>query len=45
MAYLEGEEQSIEDMAAANGVDVAEVCGQYKLHISLGKLIASRPPT
>ena len=43
IAYLQGEEQSIQDMAAANEVDVAEVCGQYKVHISLGKVIAHRP--
>lgn len=42
-AYLQGEEQSIEDLAAANEVDVAEVCDQYKVHISLGKVIAHRP--
>lgn len=43
IAYLQGEEQSIGDMAAAYQVDVAEVCAQYKLPISLGKLIAARP--
>ena len=42
IAYLRGEEQTIEDMAADDDVDVAEVCGQYELHISLGKIVASR---
>ncbi|WP_019998997.1 hypothetical protein [Aureimonas ureilytica] len=42
IAYLQGEEQTIEDMAADYEVDVAEVCGQYKSHISLGKIAASR---
>ncbi|ALN72570.1 hypothetical protein [Aureimonas sp. AU20] len=42
IAYLQGEEQSIQEMAAAYDVDIAEVCGQYKVHISLGKIAASR---
>ena len=42
IAYLRGEEQTIEDMAADDDVDVAKVCGQYEAHISLGKIAASR---
>ena len=42
IAYLQGEEQTIEDMAADYEVEVAEVCAQYKTHISLGKIAASR---
>ena len=42
IAYLQGEEQTIEEMAADYEVDVVEVCGQYKSHISLGKIAASR---
>jgi len=40
MAYLDGEEQTLADLAADNKVPVSEVCDQYKLKIRLGKIIA-----
>jgi hypothetical protein len=40
ISYLQGEEQSLTDLAAANGVSVAEVCGQYKAQITLGRMMA-----
>jgi hypothetical protein len=44
MSYLQGEEQSLADLAEANGVSVAEVCGQYKAQITLGRMIAKNKP-
>ncbi|WP_421405418.1 hypothetical protein [Agrobacterium fabrum] len=39
--YLQGDEQPVDELAAANNVEVSDVCQQYKLMILAGK-IASR---
>lgn len=40
ISYLQGEEQSLTDLAAAHGVSVDEVCGQYRGQITLGRMMA-----
>ncbi len=40
IAYLDGEEQTIAELAADNKVQVSDVCDQYKLKIKLAKIIA-----
>jgi len=40
ISYLQGDEQSLEDLAAANEVDVKEVCEQYKSQVMLGRMMA-----
>jgi hypothetical protein len=42
ISYLQGEEQSLADLAEANDVSVAEVCGKYKAQITLGRMMAKR---
>ena len=42
ISYLQGDEQSLDDLAAANNVDVAAVCNQYKGQVTLGKMMAKR---
>lgn len=41
ISHLEGEEQTLAELAAENNVEVAEVCEQYKVQIKLGKAIAA----
>ncbi|WP_421400325.1 hypothetical protein [Agrobacterium fabrum] len=40
ISYLQGDEQSLTDLAAANGVGLEDVCGQYKGQIVLGRMMA-----
>ncbi|WP_235818504.1 hypothetical protein [Brucella grignonensis] len=40
ISYLQGDEQSLEDLAAANDVDVKAVCEQYKSQVTLGRMMA-----
>jgi len=40
ISYLQGDEQSLEDLAAANDVDVKTVCKQYKSQVTLGRMMA-----
>ncbi|WP_320200682.1 hypothetical protein RMR16_025015 (plasmid) [Agrobacterium sp. rho-13.3] len=40
IVHLQGEEQSIDDLATENDVAVSEVCNQYKQQITLGKIMA-----
>lgn len=40
ISYLQGDEQSLEDLAEANDVDVKAVCEQYKSQITLGRMMA-----
>lgn len=42
ISYLQGDEQSLDDLAAANNVDVAAVCDQYKSQVTLGRMIAKQ---
>ncbi len=39
ISFLQGDEQSLEDLAAANEVSVKEVCAQYKSHVTLGRMM------
>ena len=40
ISYLQGEEQTLEDLASANDVDIQAVCEQYKPQITLGRMMA-----
>jgi hypothetical protein len=40
ISYLQGDEQSLEELAAANGVTLTEVCGQYRGQVTLGRMMA-----
>ena len=40
ISYLQGDEQSLEDLAAANDVDVKAVCERYKSQVTLGRMMA-----
>lgn len=40
IAYLDGDEQTLAELAADNKVPFSEVCDQYKLKIRLAKIIA-----
>ncbi|MCX2697559.1 MULTISPECIES: hypothetical protein [Ochrobactrum] len=39
ISYLQGDEQSLSDLAAANDVDVKTVCAQYKSQVTLGRMM------
>lgn len=42
ISYLQGDEQPLDELAAANDVDVAAVCDQYKSQVTLGRMIAKQ---
>lgn len=44
ISYLQGDEQPLEELAAANGVELADVCHEYRNQIFMGKLITKRQP-
>jgi len=40
ISYLQGDEQTLEDLATANDVDIQAVCEQYKSQVTLGRMMA-----
>ncbi|MGU3575496.1 hypothetical protein ACLBWZ_08180 [Brucellaceae bacterium C25G] len=40
ISYLQGDEQSLDDLAEANEVEVKDVCEQYKPQVTIGRMMA-----
>lgn len=44
ISYLLGDEQPLEELAAANGVELADMCHEYRNEIFMGELISKKQP-